>query len=128
MTFGNWPTEIHEDIDQVMRIDGSASIKPENIDLNRDGKTAVIIGSSAYEVSLTNCTCQDFSRRNLPCKHIYRLASELGLTDFPEPSRDEAKKFKESIPAEIKRYKALYESGAISGKKYVAIAKALQGK
>lgn len=32
-----------------------------------------------YDVSLTECSCIDFSRRHLPCKHMYRLAHELGI-------------------------------------------------
>ncbi len=30
-----------------------------------------------YIASLTNCTCRDFQRRKLPCKHIYRLFWEI---------------------------------------------------
>ena len=36
-------------------------------------------GKQAYEVYLENCTCMDFMRRKLPCKHMYRLAHELGV-------------------------------------------------
>lgn len=128
MTFSNWASDIHKDIDQITRFDNSLKIKPESIVLNRDANTAIITGSDDYEVSLTNCTCMDFSLRHLPCKHIYRLALELGLISQPKVNIDEAKKFKESIPSEIKRYETLYEIGAISGKKYVAIVKALQTK
>jgi len=32
-----------------------------------------------YNVSLHNCNCIDFVQRNLPCKHIYKLASALNL-------------------------------------------------
>ncbi len=128
MTFSNWTSDIHKDIDQIVRLDNSLKIKPESIVLNHDTNTAIISGSNDYEVSLTNCTCMDFSIRNLPCKHIYRLALELGLINPPKINPDEAKKFAESIPSEIKRYEILYETGAISGKKYAAIVKALQSK
>ncbi len=32
--------------------------------------------------SLTKCNCADFERRKLPCKHIYRLAVELGIIEI----------------------------------------------
>lgn len=32
-----------------------------------------------YEVTPDSCTCRDFQMRDLPCKHMYRLAHELGL-------------------------------------------------
>lgn len=40
-----------------------------------------IIGSTGqqYKVSLSSCTCPDFQHRHHPCKHMYRLAIELGL-------------------------------------------------
>ena len=129
MIFGNWPSEIHEEAEQVKRIESSAGIKATDIALNTDLKTAIITGSATYDVSLSSCTCEDFLRRHLPCKHIYRLANELNLlNDLPTPNQNAAKDFKQSIPSEIERFKTLYKSGAISGKKYVAIVKALESK
>lgn len=34
-----------------------------------------------YNVTLTKCDCMDFQKRQLPCKHMYRLAIELGLVN-----------------------------------------------
>ncbi len=34
-----------------------------------------------YNVTLTHCDCEDFKKRNSPCKHIYKLALELGIID-----------------------------------------------
>ncbi len=34
-----------------------------------------------YVTSISDCSCEDFKRRNLPCKHMYKLASELGIVD-----------------------------------------------
>lgn len=31
-----------------------------------------------YTVTLSSCTCPDFSTRHHPCKHMYRLAAEVG--------------------------------------------------
>lgn len=32
-----------------------------------------------YNVSLTTCDCPDFRQHRLPCKHMYKLALELGI-------------------------------------------------
>lgn len=39
--------------------------------------------SKIYSVTLNSCDCEDFSKSQLglPCKHIYRLALELGIID-----------------------------------------------
>jgi len=37
--------------------------------------------SNIYCTSLSGCDCEDFKRRNLPCKHMYKLACELGVID-----------------------------------------------
>lgn len=34
---------------------------------------------SSYHVTLDSCTCPDFTYRRTPCKHMYRLALEVGL-------------------------------------------------
>lgn len=36
-------------------------------------------GKLPYQTSLAACTCNDFVKRKKPCKHIYRLAMELGI-------------------------------------------------
>lgn len=125
MTFGNWEESLHREAEQVLKRKRAASVVLENIDSNTG--TALAVGSSEqpYEVSLESCTCGSF--KNLkPCKHMYRLASELGMIDeLPKTDRNAAKAFKESIPSEIKRFEELYFSGAISADKYAAIVKAL---
>ena len=35
--------------------------------------------SGIYTVTLDNCTCEDFKRRQKPCKHMLRLALEVGV-------------------------------------------------
>lgn len=43
-----------------------------------NGYSGKIIGTSGnvYLVTLKNCTCQDFKRRQKPCKHMYFLAAQ----------------------------------------------------
>lgn len=130
MNFGNWEENVHNDYEQIKRIAFMQRIKPENVTIFPEKQSAKIIGSDGiYDVTLNSCTCYDFEARQLPCKHIYRLASELGyLDDLPKANRAAAKAFKESIPAEIEHYKDLYFSGAISIEKFNKIINALLSK
>lgn len=48
--------------------------------------------SGRYTTTLQECTCMDFARRHKPCKHMYRLAIELGLfNDTVEKNRTKVK-------------------------------------
>lgn len=128
MTFGNWDESLHREPEQILKRKRAAEIILENI--NPDAGTALAIGSGnePYEVSLNSCTCGSFKTK-APCKHMYRLASVLGMIeDLPKTDRAATKAFKESIPSEIKRFEELYFSGAISAEKYAAIVKALNSK
>lgn len=79
-SFQIWDDVIHTMPDQMKRIASAkkATTSPSNID--RESKTGVFEGSGKepYHVTLESCTCGDFRRRKLPCKHMYRLAMELG--------------------------------------------------
>lgn len=49
--------------------------------LNTENKFADVLNkekTKVYHTTLTSCTCPDFKERNVPCKHMYRLANELG--------------------------------------------------
>ncbi len=49
--------------------------------LNIENKSADVLNqekTKVYHTTLTSCTCPDFKERNVPCKHMYRLANELG--------------------------------------------------
>uniref|UniRef100_UPI0028A2CD53 SWIM zinc finger family protein n=1 Tax=Oscillibacter sp. TaxID=1945593 RepID=UPI0028A2CD53 len=43
-----------------------------------------------YHTTLYKCSCPDFSRRNIVCKHMFRLAMEVGLLFNLSPKRLEA--------------------------------------
>lgn len=51
--------------------------------INLDAKFAIIVGSEgkAYKTTLTKCTCPDFKKRRLPCKHMYFLAVQTKALD-----------------------------------------------
>lgn len=130
MEFGKWDSSIHKEVEQLKRISTSQKIKAADIVINSTNKTAQIKGSDGiYDVTLDSCTCMDFSIRRLPCKHIYRLASELSLVDeLPTINKTAAEAFKATIPDEISRYRALYENGVISLEKFIKISNALTSK
>lgn len=50
--------------------------------------------NNIYNTDLVSCTCPDFQKRNLPCKHMYALFyalthdSAMGITDIPRDIKD----------------------------------------
>lgn len=67
---------LHDEADQLKRQNAALKLNVQSVD------SAAAIGKiNDYDVSLDFCPCIDFSRRHLPCKHMYRLAHELGV--FP---------------------------------------------
>lgn len=65
---------LHSCPEQLKRQKSAMSLKMASVDTEK--QTGVI---KNYSVSLENCTCVDFMRHNKPCKHMYRLAIELGI-------------------------------------------------
>lgn len=55
------------------------------VSLNKKKMSCKIYSSSnssvIYKTTLNSCDCEDFSKSGLPCKHIYKLALELGIID-----------------------------------------------
>lgn len=82
--FGDWDDNIHSLADQEDRIYRATLAKTSPDFVNIHNETATFEGSGAnlYTASLNKCSCGDFIHRRLPCKHIYRLAMELGLIQF----------------------------------------------
>lgn len=79
-----WDYSIHSDSEQIKRQKSAivAKLTPVSIDPATFSGSFKGSRSSAYSTTLKSCTCVDFSRRNLPCKHIYRLAHELNQFDL----------------------------------------------
>lgn len=68
--------ELHNDEEQLLRQDNSFKVEMANVRKKaQTGRTKY----GDYEVSLESCTCMDFQMRQLPCKHMYKLANELKL-------------------------------------------------
>lgn len=56
--------------------------------LDKKHRAATFVGGKGgekYSTRLTSCTCPDFKERGVPCKHIYKLASELEIRELPDP-------------------------------------------
>lgn len=78
-----WPSEIHATEYASKRIKSAKSAKLTPVKIDRTDLYGYFQGSHGrYETFLDFCPCGDFHRSKLPCKHIYRLAIELGLMDI----------------------------------------------
>lgn len=76
---------LHIDPNQLKRQISACTKKITPISVDTESNEGTFKGSSSkpYLTSLETCSCIDFNRRKLPCKHMYRLAFELGLFDLP---------------------------------------------
>lgn len=79
-----WDSSVHEGDAQIAR-QGRAMLYPFTFDVDTIAKTARFSSISElpyYDTSLSQCDCYDFQGRHLPCKHMYRLAVELGIIEI----------------------------------------------
>lgn len=74
----------HDSYEQLIRQKRSIKTLPVYVDHNM--RHAFFLSNdmnSIYSVSLFSCTCPDYEKRGLPCKHMYRLFYELTVgTDY----------------------------------------------
>lgn len=109
-----WELSIHDNEEQINR-QGRAMHYPFTFKIHKDKKTARFSSTTSlpyYDTSLSSCTCFDFQERNLPCKHVYRLAVELGIIEIIDRhksyKKEELNKIRnssdvDSHPEQIKR-------------------------
>ena len=82
-----WPTweiSVHSNDAQISR-QGRAMTYPFTFDIDFTAETARFSSTTDipyYNTSLSQCNCYDFQERRLPCKHMYRLAAELGVIEI----------------------------------------------
>lgn len=124
--WNEWDATIHTEPEQVKRQKSAAKADITPISIEND--FAVFRGSKKnYETTLISCTCTDYGIRRLPCKHIYRLAHELGVFPLDNVKANgsigmqlrigDAMKIIESIPEDLQRvfhdiiYQYQYGSG-----------------
>lgn len=114
--WSDWDCSVHCDKSQTDR-QGRAITYPFTFKINKRSKSARFSSTSElpyYDTTLSSCTCMDFQERKLPCKHIYRLALELGIIDIvkrPAFDKEKLANIKESSdidnePDQLKRQKS----------------------
>lgn len=121
VNLGQWPSDLHADFEQVKRIEAGRKLKKKIVSIDHASQCMMISGSAAepYQCTIESCTCADFLMRQLPCKHIYCLADELGLLeDLPKHKKGNGSF---DPAAELERYRSLYESGQISADAYAKV-------
>ncbi len=75
-----WGVEIHSQPYQLKRQQRATDSIYTPLSFNGNTGKAYFRGKETdYFTSLLKCECMDFQRRNLPCKHMYRLAYELDV-------------------------------------------------
>jgi len=67
---------------QLLDVASSELIMKE---IDKTARFAVFIDGKKCRSTLAYCSYRDFKKRGVPCKHMYRLASELGLIELPDP-------------------------------------------
>lgn len=78
----SWDSSIHESDYAAKRIKSAKSAKLTPVKIDPVDCYGYFQGAHGrYETWLDSCPCGDFIRSKLPCKHIYRLAIELGVMD-----------------------------------------------
>lgn len=81
-TFGAWDISVHGADGQDLRFDRALFQQMTIQSYDPAAGVAEILGThgEVYTVTLDSCTCEDFQRRGLPCKHIYKLALSRGYS------------------------------------------------
>ena len=75
----NW-LELINDSDNNKRFQTAKRAECTPLSISKENQSGFFSGSHGqYNTSLETCECIDFIRRKLPCKHMYRLAFELGV-------------------------------------------------
>lgn len=126
MFLESWPAPIHESLDGLKRIISASKIKPDSFTISADGLSATFHGSSPfpYETTQSYCTCTDFERRQLPCKHMYRLALELGA-DLSLPQFDPYAAFEYDVEEDISRLRSRWMAGQLTDDAFIKCSEAL---
>lgn len=100
-TWLQWESELHNDPEQIKRQKSAKSKELSPIEVR--AFSGIFRGSKKnYETTLSDCTCPDFAIRKKPCKHMYRLANELGVFLLDGVSSDasiaEKKRIEDVLP------------------------------
>ena len=102
MKIEKWDDFIHTEFEQLKRTANSKKIKPKDIIIDFENQTARVTGRAGiYDVTFDSCNCMDCAITRLPRKHLYRLATELGLvTNLPVINESAKEEFEQTLPKE----------------------------
>lgn len=80
-----WEESVHYSEKQAERLSRAVNDDLKIKYINQKHGCGFIIGTKGeqYNVFLDHCSCPDYKRRQKPCKHMYRLALEIGIIDGP---------------------------------------------
>ena len=81
--FSQENNSLHNEKEQLRRQKSALKLKTDSI--NHSEKTGFISG---HFVTIDNCDCMDFIMRKKPCKHMYRLAEDLGIFEISSKTSD----------------------------------------
>ena len=109
--FFKWPDTVSYELEQLCRIRRATTENISIVNYNYGDGKAVIRGNSGatYTTSLDECTCEDYHKRGLPCKHMYVLAGYLGrvkLSRIANENADRIKAFTKNRSPEIAEQKS----------------------
>jgi hypothetical protein len=81
--FGPWSERDHAGTAQLNSLHAATTgaLTPMPGTLDREAQCCSFWGSKQYQTTLSTCTCPVYTHKHIPCKHIYRLAMELGYID-----------------------------------------------
>lgn len=113
-----WSKETHETDFAQKRIKSAKSAKLTPIKIDTEDCYGYFQGSRGrYETFLDTCPCGDFIKNKMPCKHIYRLAIELGVLNEKAETNSNAiptpKAEKATLDEEIDIIESLSEQAQI---------------
>lgn len=127
MQLGPFEIEDTEYLEAYKRLSRAQKINPDAvISIDTSALSAEISGSDGwpYTVTMEVCNCSDFERRQQPCKHMYRLALELGHT-FEFPQFDPYAAAAYDVSGDIERLNQRWRAGQLTFDSFVKCADAL---
>lgn len=128
VNIGLWDIPSGEYLNTAARYERGLQIEPERVGkIDRAHCSVRIMGSEgyAYNVSLAGCECIDYQRRGLPCKHMLRLAHDLG-EEITLPVYDPDSNKDYDPDKDIALLTERWEAGQITTDAYRKCLKALQ--
>ena len=128
VNIGLWDIPAGEYLNTATRYERGLQIDPDRVgDVDKTNCEVRIMGSEgyAYKVSLAGCECMDYHRRGLPCKHMLRLAHDLG-EEITLPVFDPRSNSDYNPQEDIAMLTKRWEAGQISTDTYRKCVKALQ--